>query len=229
MKSEYLTDHPRSPVSTDRGKRLFDLVLASGLLIVFSPLMLVCALAIRWQMGRPVLFLQPRIGRGGGIFTVYKFRTMLPPTTANGRLLSDAERITRLGKRLRRSHFDEVPQLINILRGEMSLVGPRPLLPQYLERYSPRQARRHEVQPGITGWAQVHGANALSWDEKFELDVWYVDHRSPLIDLYILGRTGLLALKSVFTQKHETLPAEFTGAQDAGTAEVAQTSVGDQR
>ncbi|MBK8030939.1 MAG: sugar transferase [Chloroflexi bacterium] len=208
-------------MSGDRVKRLFDVALASGLLILFSPVMLICALAIGWNMGRPILFLQPRIGRGGAIFTVYKFRTMLPPTTPNGRQLSDAERITRLGNRLRRSHFDEVPQLINVLRGEMSLVGPRPLLPQYLERYTARQARRHEVQPGITGWAQIHGANALSWDEKFELDVWYVDHRSPLIDLDILGRTALMALMSLVTRRAEPLTTEFTGSQT--------TSNGDQR
>ena len=223
MKSGHMTGQPtaRISVSGDRVKRLFDVALASGLLILFSPVMLICALAIGWNMGRPILFLQPRIGRGGAIFTVYKFRTMLPPTTPNGRQLSDAERITRLGNRLRRSHFDEVPQLINVLRGEMSLVGPRPLLPQYLERYTARQARRHEVQPGITGWAQIHGANALSWDEKFELDVWYVDHRSPLIDLDILGRTALMALMSLVTRRAEPLTTEFTGSQT--------TSNGDQR
>ncbi len=192
-----------------QGKRLFDFILASGLFIVLSPLTLICAVAIRLAMGRPILFPQQRTGQGGTIFTIYKFRTMRANGASTNPSLSDSERITPLGNRLRRMHLDELPQLINILRGDMSLVGPRPLLPQYLDRYTAVQARRHEVRPGLTGWAQIHGANLLSWDEKFQLDVWYVDNLSLRVDLIILWRTFLIAGRSVFSNRPEVLASEF--------------------
>ncbi len=213
------------------GKRLFDFVLASGLFIVFSPLTLICALAIRLAMGRPILFQQQRTGRGGAIFTIYKFRTMRADDPSANQPLSDSERITPLGHRLRRMHLDELPQLINILRGDMSLVGPRPLLPQYLDRYTAIQARRHEVRPGLTGWAQIHGANQLSWDEKFQLDVWYVDNLSLRVDLNILWRTFLIALRSVFSSRPEALASEFKpptmSESDRASGDATSKQMGD--
>ncbi len=164
-------------------KRLADLVLGSALLLLTAPLLGLAALAVRLDLGPGVLFRQTRSGLRGRPFTLYKLRTM---RTGPG---PDAERLTRLGRLLRACSVDELPELWNVLRGDMSLVGPRPLLPQYLERYTPRQARRLEVRPGITGWAQVHGRNALTWEERFELDVWYVEHRSPALDARILWRT----------------------------------------
>ncbi|MEW6093209.1 MAG: sugar transferase, partial [Chloroflexota bacterium] len=160
------------------GKRLFDLIAASLVLLVFSPLLLVLALLVWAAHGTPVLFRQQRPGYKGRPFRIYKFRTMTDRRASDGTLLPDAERLTRLGRFLRAASLDELPEFFNVLRGEMSLVGPRPLLMQYLERYSPEQMRRHDVIPGITGWAQVNGRNALTWDEKFALDLWYVDHWS---------------------------------------------------
>jgi sugar transferase EpsL len=186
------------PLPPDRvpvRKRLFDLLLTLPILVILSPLMVVTALAIWLLEGRPVFFRQPRPGLGGKIFTVIKFRTMGNKTTPDGRLLPDAARLSRLGRLLRATSVDELPELWNILRGEMSLVGPRPLLVAYLERYSLHQARRHNVLPGLTGWAQVNGRNSLSWDEKFRLDVWYVDHWSLRLDLKILWLTFWKVLK----------------------------------
>ena len=170
-------------------KRIFDLALTLPSLVIFSPVMAVTALAIWLVEGRPIFFRQPRPGLGGKIFTVIKFRTMRNETFTDGRSLPDSARLSRLGRLLRATSLDELPELWNILRGEMSLVGPRPLLVAYLERYSPQQARRHEVLPGLTGWAQVNGRNSVSWDEKFRLDVWYVDHWSLLLDIKILWLT----------------------------------------
>ncbi|MDW8468606.1 MAG: sugar transferase [Burkholderiales bacterium] len=172
-------------------KRAFDLIVAAALLAALSPLMLAIAAAIRLRMGAPVLFRQLRPGLGGRPFTLYKFRTMTEARGPDGELLPDAERLTALGAWMRRWSLDELPQLLNVLRGDMSLVGPRPLLMEYLPLYDERQARRHEVRPGITGWAQVNGRNALTWPERFELDVWYVENRSFLLDLKILGLTLL--------------------------------------
>lgn len=162
---------------------------ASSALVVAAPVMLAVAAAVRWRMGSPILFRQDRAGLHGKRFTIYKFRTMLDPRDAPG--ASDAERLTPLGKFLRETSLDELPELFNVLAGTMSLVGPRPLLLEYLDRYLPEQARRHLTKPGITGWAQVNGRNALTWEEKFELDCWYVDHQSLWLDLGILARTVL--------------------------------------
>ncbi len=172
------------------GKRLLDLAVALPLALLTAPLLALGAALAAAQNGGPWLFRQPRPGRGGRLFTLYKLQTMTSardPTT--GQLLPDAQRLPALGRWLRATSLDELPQLWNIVRGDMSLVGPRPLLPQYLPLYSARQARRHLVRPGLTGWAQVNGRNAISWEEKFVYDEWYVDHRSLGLDLRILART----------------------------------------
>ncbi len=194
-------------------KRLFDIFVSAGALIVLSPLMVCLALLIRVKLGAPVLFSQVRPGLNTGPFRMYKFRSMTNAHDAQGVLLPDAERLTPFGKFLRASSLDELPELFNILRGDMSLVGPRPLLMEYLPLYSARQAKRHEVRPGLTGWAQVNGRNALSWDEKFELDVWYVENQSFLRDLKILWLTLLTVIrrKGISSDGHATMPP-FTGS-----------------
>lgn len=164
-------------------KRAFDIIVSLVALVLLAPLLLLIALCIRLNMGAPVFYVQQRPGLDGRLFRIRKFRTM---QTGEG---DDGRRLTGLGRLLRRTSLDELPELFNVVRGEMSLVGPRPLLPQYLPLYSAKQSRRHEVRPGITGWAQVNGRNAISWQEKFELDVWYVDHRSFLLDVRILLMT----------------------------------------
>ena len=170
-------------------KRLFDLVVAASLLVALALPMLFLALLIGWRLGRPVLFRQIRPGRHGRPFAMVKFRTMTDARDSAGVLLPDAQRMTPFGSFLRSSSLDELPELWNVLCGDMSLVGPRPLLMEYLPLYTPEQARRHEVRPGITGWAQVNGRNAVSWEERFKLDIWYVDHHSLWLDLRILWRT----------------------------------------
>jgi lipopolysaccharide/colanic/teichoic acid biosynthesis glycosyltransferase len=170
-------------------KRMTDIVGASLGLLLLWPVLLVVAIKVRWQLGTPVLFRQTRPGLHGKPFEMIKFRTMRDATDSQGRQLPDAERLTGLGRMLRTTSLDELPELWNVLKGNMSLVGPRPLLMSYLPLYSPEQARRHEVKPGITGWAQVNGRNALSWDEKFALDTWYVDNRSFSLDIRILWLT----------------------------------------
>jgi len=170
-------------------KRLIDFVVAALGLVLLSPVLFVVAVAIAIKLGRPVLFRQRRPGLHGEPFTPLKFRTMRDLRDADGRLLSDAERLTRFGLLLRRTSLDELPSLWNVVRGDMSLVGPRPLLMEYLDHYTPEQARRHSARPGITGLAQVSGRNAVPWEERFALDVWYVDHWSLWLDLRILGRT----------------------------------------
>lgn len=193
-------------------KQLFDRSAAAAALVATAPLLGVLTLAIHQQMGRPALFRQRRPGRGGKPFELYKFRTMTDARDAQGALLPDAARLTPLGRWLRSTSLDELPQLLNVLRGELSLVGPRPLLMQYLARYSPEQARRHEVTPGITGWAQIHGRNAISWPEKFRLDVWYVDHWSPALDLLILLKTvGKVLTRSGISAAGEATMPEFLG------------------
>ena len=176
-------------------KRTLDLVAAMVGMIFLAPVFASVALAVRITMGGPLLFKRQRPGRDERLFTFFKFRTMETDPDAHGHLLPDAQRLTRLGKFLRSNSLDEIPQLWNVLRGEMSMVGPRPLLVAYLNRYTPEQARRHEVLPGITGWAQVNGRNALSWEEKFKLDVWYVDHRSLGLDARILWMTLVRVLR----------------------------------
>lgn len=171
-------------------KRFFDVVVALAMLLVFSPLIAVVALLVWGRLGRPVLFRQQRPGLSGKPFTLIKFRTMLEATDGKGRLLPDGERLTPLGRFLRSTSLDELPGLFNVLRGDMSLVGPRPLLMRYLPLYSAEQAKRHDVRPGLTGWAQVNGRNALSWEDKFALDVWYVENRSFFLDLRILLLTA---------------------------------------
>ena len=168
------------------GKRVFDLMFVIPTLILLLPLFCVIALLVCVNLGRPILFRQIRPGLHGKPFVMLKFRTMSDARDEHGELLPDAQRLTRFGVFLRKSSIDELPEIINVLKGDMSLVGPRPLLMQYLDRYTPEQARRHEVKPGITGWAQIHGRNALTWEEKFKLDVWYVDHWSLWLDIKIL-------------------------------------------
>ena len=187
--------------------------LFGGLLL--SPLLLLAVIAVLISMGRPVLFRQVRPGLRGRPFKIIKFRTMANLHDGSGRLLSDAERLTRVGRLLRATSLDELPELWNVLVGEMSLVGPRPLLPLYMDRYSPEQARRHDVRPGLTGWAQINGRNAISWDEKFVYDVWYVDHRSLMLDVKIILLTlaHVLRRHGINSAESATMP-EFFGTKE---------------
>ena len=193
-------------------KRTLDLTVALVGIILLSPLMLLIALAILITTGSPVFFRQVRPGRRSRPFTLVKFRTMNNSTNVRGEVLPDAERLTHFGAFLRRTSLDELPQLWNVLKGEMSLVGPRPLLMEYLERYTPEQGRRQEVRPGITGWSQVKGRNAISWEEKFRYDVWYVDHRSFFLDLRILILTiwRVVRREGISREGYATMP-EFMG------------------
>ena len=181
----------RSHALYDPLKRFVDLLVSAVALVVLSPVLAVVALLVRAKLGSPVIFQQQRPGKDGRIFTLYKFRTMRDAESAAADTLvaTDSERLTSFGRRLRSTSLDELPELYNVLAGDMSIVGPRPLLPEYLDRYNSEQARRHEVRPGITGWAQVNGRNAVSWNERFKMDVWYVDHRSFLLDTRILFKT----------------------------------------
>lgn len=194
-------------------KRVVDVVGAGGGLIALSPVLVFVSIAVRIRLGAPVLFVQVRTGLHGKLFRIYKFRTMTDDRDAVGLLRPDQERMTSFGRFLRASSIDELPELVNVLRGDMSLVGPRPLLPEYLDRYSERQRRRHEVRPGITGWCQIKGRNALAWEEKLELDVWYVEHWSLGLDLRILLSTVLAVLtsKGIAAEGHATMP-NFQGA-----------------
>jgi sugar transferase EpsL len=196
------------------GKRLFDLLVTAAALVALAPLLGVLALLVRFRLGSPVLFRQERPGLGGRLFTLRKFRTMTDARDAGGRLLADAERLTPFGRFLRATSLDELPELVNVLKGEMSLVGPRPLLKQYLERYSPEQMRRHEARPGITGWAQVNGRNALTWEKKFELDVWYVEHQSLRLDLKILALTAWkIVRREGINEPGQATAQEFMGSR----------------
>jgi len=195
-------------------KRPLDLCLASLLLVALAPLAALVALAIIVFLGRPILFIDRRAGRRGRPFGCLKFRTMSNARDDAGRLLPDEQRRTRLGDWLRATSLDELPQLWNVLRGEMSLIGPRPLAVRYLDRYTPRQARRHEVRPGITGWAQVHGRKSLAWERRFELDVWYVERVSPWLDAKILLATLWLFLAAPTARAGASSPdQEFRGSQ----------------
>lgn len=193
-------------------KRLFDAGVALTALLVLAVPLLLLALTVRVKLGSPVLFSQLRPGLGGRPFRMIKFRTMTDARGPDGALLPDSERLTRFGRVLRSTSLDELPELWNVLRGEMSLVGPRPLLMEYLPLYSAEQARRHDVRPGVTGWAQVNGRNALSWEERFQLDVWYVDHRSFWLDLQILWKTvRKVVQREGISAKGETTMSKFTG------------------
>ena len=207
-------------------KRLIDLVTASIVLILLAPVMALVAGAIRLMMGRPVFFRQIRPGYRAKPFVLYKFRTMREAYDADGTPRPDAERLTRLGRLLRRTSLDELPQLWNVLRGDLSLVGPRPLLMQYLPLYTPEQARRHEVKPGITGWAQVNGRNAIGWEQKFDLDTWYVDHWTLGLDIKILAMTVLKVLNMEgISGKGEATMAPFTGTDKGEQCDRSGSSV----
>ena len=197
------------------GKRFFDLVLTITLLIVLAPLMALIALLVRLNLGNPIIYRQIRPGLHGKSFTCYKFRTMTEDLDGQGDLLPDKERLTGLGKFLRRASLDELPELWNVLKGDMSLVGPRPLLIGYLDRYTPEQAKRHEVKPGITGWAQVNGRNAITWEDKFKHDVWYVENRNFSLDIKIIFMTILKVIKGEgINQPGEATMEEFKGRED---------------
>ena len=196
-------------------KELFDRISALIGIVLLLPLMVLLAALIRIKLGSPVLFCQQRPGLHGVPFHIYKFRTMTDERDSSGVLLPDEFRLTRFGKWLRKLSLDELPQLFNVLKGELSLVGPRPLLMEYLPLYSPEQARRHDVKPGITGWAQVNGRNAISWEEKFKLDVWYVDHQSFWLDMRILWMTAMKVVKSEgISQKGQATMEKFQGSKN---------------
>lgn len=197
-------------------KRLFDIVASGAGIIAVSPVLAGAAVGVRLKLGAPVLFRQQRPGKGGEPFTIYKFRTMTDERGSDGELLPDEERLGKFGQFLRSTSIDELPELFNVLKGDMSLVGPRPLLMRYLSLYTEEQARRHEVRPGITGWAQVNGRNALSWEEKFEFDVWYVDNHSMWLDLKILAMTlWKVFRRDGISQEGEATAAYFTGKKAA--------------
>ena len=194
------------------GKRAFDLIVTILTFPLWLPLLAVLALIVRGKLGAPVLFKQARLGRDGRVFYVRKFRTMTDARDAQGKLLPDAERLTKLGRLLRATSLDELPELINIFSGEMSLVGPRPLHAYYRDRYTPHQFRRHEVLPGLTGWAQVNGRNALSWEQKFDFDVWYVERHSLWLDVKIIALTLWKVIRrDGISQPGEATMEEFKG------------------
>jgi len=195
-------------------KRVFDLILSLLLIAIFSPFILLTALLVYLKIGTPILFKQVRPGLNGKLFTIYKFRTMTNERDKNGELLPDAERLKDIGIWIRRASLDELPQLINVLKGDMSFVGPRPLLVEYLELYNDEQKRRHDVKPGITGWAQVNGRNAISWEQKFKYDVWYVDNQSFLLDMKILWLTFLKVVqKSDISSSTSVTVEKFQGSK----------------
>lgn len=199
-------------------KRLIDLFLSGMALLVLSPVYLILAVLVRIKLGSPVLFSQERPGKNEKVFRMYKFRSMTDARDANGNLLPDEERLTHFGSALRASSLDELPELWNIFKGDMSIVGPRPLLVRYLPRYNERQRRRHEVRPGLTGWAQVNGRNAISWEQKFEYDVEYVEKESFLFDVKILFMTvGKVLHRSGITAEGNATMEEFMGDEEAGT------------
>jgi lipopolysaccharide/colanic/teichoic acid biosynthesis glycosyltransferase len=200
---------------SDAVKRILDVVIATIVLTLASPVLLLVWVLVRIDVGSPALFVQDRGGLGGGVFPVYKFRTMRDGRDDAGRDLPDEERLTAIGRFLRASSLDELPSLVNVIKGDMSLVGPRPLRADYLPLYDDHQARRHEVRPGITGWVQVNGRNSLTWDEKFDLDVWYVENRSLLLDLRILVATvaHVLTRRGISQEGHATMP--YLGSSEA--------------
>ena len=193
-------------------KSLIDRLVAAFMLIFLSPFIGILAIAIRLNMGSPIIFSQPRGGKNNSTFTFYKFRTMTDERDSEGNLLPDMERLTPLGEFLRQTSLDELPQLWNVLIGDMSFVGPRPFIAVYLERYTPEQARRHSVSPGITGWAQINGRNSITWEEKFQLDLWYIDHWSLWLDLKIIAQTvNKIVSKEGVDEDQNTTMTEFMG------------------
>jgi sugar transferase EpsL len=194
------------------GKPLFDRVTAALVLVLLSPMLVALALMVRIRLGSPILFRQQRPGHLGKPFTLYKFRTMTESRDARGNLLPDGERLTKLGRFLRNTSLDELPEFFNVLKGDISVVGPRPLLMRYLDRYTPEQMRRHDVRPGITGWAQVNGRNDLTWEDKFALDLWYVDHVSFLLDLRII----FLTLRTIIRREGISEPGQPTAREFMG-------------
>jgi sugar transferase EpsL len=216
----------RKPARGYKLKRLFDLSVGAVALALMSPLIMLIGLLVAVFLGKPIVFRQERPGLNGRLFTLFKFRTMTEPVGLDGKLSSDSDRITTFGRLLRSTSLDELPELINVLRGEMSIVGPRPLLVRYLERYSPFQMRRHEVLPGITGWAQVNGRNALRWDHRFAMDVWYVDHQSLLLDLKIIVLTiWRIAKQDGIDQPGMVGASEFMGSPIVETISIATGTV----
>ncbi len=198
-------------------KRCLEIIMSMLIIVVISPLIVLLGAIIRLKLGSPIVFKQLRPGKDGKIFTMYKFRTMSDKKDEKGQLLSDELRMTKLGSILRSTSLDELPELFNVLKGDMSFVGPRPLLVEYLNRYTAEQNRRHEVKPGITGWAQVNGRNAISWDEKFKLDVWYVDNWSIGLDIKILFMTVFKVLKKDgISQQGNVTMSKFTGSNSNG-------------
>lgn len=204
-------------------KRLFDIISSAAGLVVISPLLAVLAILVRLILGSPILFRQQRPGLGDKAFVIYKFRTMTDQRDASGNLLPDEQRLPAFGRFLRSTSFDELPELLNVLKGDMSIVGPRPLMMKYLERYSPGQARRHEVKPGITGWAQINGRNAISWEDKFKLDVWYVDNRTFWLDMKIILRSiWMVIAREGITQQGRATMDEFMGTPKNNAVEHPQ-------
>ena len=207
-------------------KRIMDMTLSIIALVVLAPVILIISLLVAVRHGFPILFKQQRPGLGGKIFTIYKFRTMRHLLDGDGQPLPDAQRLTKLGRFLRASSLDELPELINVLKGDMSLVGPRPLLVEYLPRYNPTQFRRHEVLPGITGWAQIHGRNAITWQEKFNLDVWYVDNWSVGLDIKIIWMSIFKVIRREgISQPGQATAEPFTGNPEDG--EETSTAAGE--
>ncbi len=206
-------------------RRSIDFVVALVSLTILSPLLLTIAMLVRWRLGSPVFFRQERLGLYGKPFTIVKFRTMLELADPNNMPLRDDLRLSRFGNYLRKSSLDELPELWNVLLGDMSLVGPRPLLTEYLPRYSERQSRRHEVRPGITGWAQVNGRNSVDWPERFEMDVWYVENRSFWLDIQILLLTvrTVMSRHGVNAESHATMPPFSGNGEPAESMEMGST------
>ena len=211
-------------LTEDTIRRALDILVGGALLTITSPLITISAIGVLLSMGRPILFTQERVGLGGRAFRVIKFRTMRPPNPEEDDIANDSDRLTRVGQLLRSTSLDELPTLFNVIKGDMGLVGPRPLLIRYLPRYSKRQSRRHEIKPGVTGWAQVNGRNTVSWKDKLEMDVWYVDNRSLLLDARILGMTLFKVLqRDCINEVGGGTMAEFMGT----SAEVENDGAGE--
>lgn len=217
LSSHQVRSGTRTNAVADIKKRFLDVLCSTAAWIALSPFLAVLVIIIRYHLGAPVFYKQTRPGLSGKLFRLYKFRTMTDARDDQGQLLPDGDRLTSLGRFLRTTSLDELPELYNIIKGDMSIVGPRPLLRQYLTRYTPEQARRHEVKPGLTGWAQINGRNAISWEDKFNYDVWYVDHRSLKLDMAIIVKTIEKVIKREgINQAGEASMCEFMGYNNVG-------------